>query len=113
VLGDLGLDVSGETVPYVAGWGEDGALEAVTQFAHPDRQMRPRGGTIRTIRRDPDGYDTRVEGLVRDSRVEVRESLRRAFDGQQLGPWHRSWQHPSGNPGEAPQLLLVRGRARR
>ncbi len=33
VLGGLGLDVSGETVPYVAGWGEDGALEAVTEFA--------------------------------------------------------------------------------
>ena len=33
VLGGLGLDVSGETVPYVAGWGEDGALDAVTQFA--------------------------------------------------------------------------------
>jgi hypothetical protein len=33
VLGALGLDVSGEAVPYVAGWGEDGALEAVTQFA--------------------------------------------------------------------------------
>jgi hypothetical protein len=33
VLGGLGLDVSGETVPYIAGWGEDGALEAVTQFA--------------------------------------------------------------------------------
>ena len=34
VLGGLGLDVSGETVPYVAGWGENGALDAVTQFAH-------------------------------------------------------------------------------
>jgi len=33
ILGGVGLDVSGETVPYVAGWGEDGALEAVTQFA--------------------------------------------------------------------------------
>ena len=33
VLGGLGLDVSGEAVPYVAGWGEDGALDAVTQFA--------------------------------------------------------------------------------
>jgi hypothetical protein len=33
VLGGLGLDVSSETVPYVAGWGEDGALEAVTAFA--------------------------------------------------------------------------------
>jgi len=33
VLGGLGLDISGETVPYVAGWGEDGALDAVTEFA--------------------------------------------------------------------------------
>jgi hypothetical protein len=29
----VGLDVSGETVAYVAGWGEGGALEAVTEFA--------------------------------------------------------------------------------
>jgi hypothetical protein len=29
----VGLRVDGETVPYVAGWGEEGALEAVTQFA--------------------------------------------------------------------------------
>ncbi len=28
-----GLDVSGESIPYVAGWGEDGALEAVSEFA--------------------------------------------------------------------------------
>ena len=27
------MDVSGETIPYVAGWGETGALEAVTGFA--------------------------------------------------------------------------------
>jgi hypothetical protein len=33
VLGAVGLDISGETVPYVAGWGENGALEAVTEFA--------------------------------------------------------------------------------
>ncbi len=33
VLGGLGLDISGETIPYIAGWGEHGALEAVTQFA--------------------------------------------------------------------------------
>ncbi len=29
----IGLTVDGETIPYVAGWGEDGALEAVTEFA--------------------------------------------------------------------------------
>ncbi|HYB31141.1 MAG TPA: hypothetical protein VEF89_31415 [Solirubrobacteraceae bacterium] len=33
VLSGLGLDVSGETIPYVAGWGESGALEAVSEFA--------------------------------------------------------------------------------
>lgn len=34
VCGQLGLDTSGETIPYVAGWGEDGALNAI----HADAQ---------------------------------------------------------------------------
>jgi hypothetical protein len=29
----IGLAVDGESIPYVSGWGEDGALEAVSQFA--------------------------------------------------------------------------------
>jgi hypothetical protein len=29
----VGLAVDGETIPYVAGWGEDGALDGVTAFA--------------------------------------------------------------------------------
>jgi hypothetical protein len=33
VLSGVGLDTSGETIPYVAGWGESGALEAVTEYA--------------------------------------------------------------------------------
>jgi N-terminal domain of anti-restriction factor ArdC len=33
VCSSVGLAVDGETIPYVAGWGEDGALEAVTEFA--------------------------------------------------------------------------------
>jgi antirestriction protein ArdC len=33
VCGQLGLDTSGETIPYVAGWGEDGALDAIQQDA--------------------------------------------------------------------------------
>jgi hypothetical protein len=33
VLSGVGPDVSGETIPYVAGWGESGALDAVTEFA--------------------------------------------------------------------------------
>ncbi len=33
VLQTVGLDAAGESVPYVAAWGEDGALEAVRTFA--------------------------------------------------------------------------------
>ena len=33
VSASAGLAVDGETIPYIAGWGEHGALEAVTQFA--------------------------------------------------------------------------------
>ncbi len=33
VLAGFGLDTSGETIPYVAGWGEVGALEAVSEYA--------------------------------------------------------------------------------
>jgi len=33
VTGSAGLDVAGETIPYIAGWGEDGALDAVNEFA--------------------------------------------------------------------------------
>lgn len=29
----LGLDTSGETIPYIAGWGEQGALDAVSEAA--------------------------------------------------------------------------------
>lgn len=33
VCAGAGLDVGGESIPYVAGWGEDGALDAVTESA--------------------------------------------------------------------------------
>jgi hypothetical protein len=33
VCGSVGLDVGGETIPYVAGWGEDGALDAIRDYA--------------------------------------------------------------------------------
>ncbi len=38
----VGLAVDGETVPYVAGWGENGALEAVTEFADTIDQIARR-----------------------------------------------------------------------
>ena len=33
VCGSVGLDVGGETIPYIAGWGEDGALDAIREYA--------------------------------------------------------------------------------
>ena len=33
VCAGAGLAIDGEAIPYVAGWGEEGALEAVTDFA--------------------------------------------------------------------------------
>jgi hypothetical protein len=33
VCSSVGLDVGGESIPYVAGWGEDGALDAIRQYA--------------------------------------------------------------------------------
>ena len=33
VCSSVGLAIDGESIPYVAGWGEDGALEAVVVFA--------------------------------------------------------------------------------
>jgi hypothetical protein len=33
VLGYVGLDVGGESIPYIAGWGEDGALDAIRRYA--------------------------------------------------------------------------------
>jgi hypothetical protein len=33
VCAGLGLAIDGESVPYVAGWGEDGALDSVSRFA--------------------------------------------------------------------------------
>lgn len=34
VCGSVGLDVSGESIPYIAGWGEkDDALAAIREYA--------------------------------------------------------------------------------
>src|SRR5581483_3998391 len=33
VCAGAGLDIGDESIPYVAGWGETGALDAVTEFA--------------------------------------------------------------------------------
>ena len=33
VCSSVGLDVGGESIPYIAGWGEDGALDAINEYA--------------------------------------------------------------------------------
>ena len=62
VCGSVGLDVGGETIPYIAGWGEDGALDAIREYAE----------TIDTIARrlenalDP-GSTTQIEHELADA----------------------------------------------
>ncbi len=34
LAGQVGLDVGGESIPYVAGWGESGELDAIREYAH-------------------------------------------------------------------------------
>ncbi len=42
VAAGVGLAVEGESVPYIAGWGENGALEAVSEFAETIDQVARR-----------------------------------------------------------------------
>jgi hypothetical protein len=60
VLSGAGLDTSGETIPYVASWGESGALESVTEHAELiDRLARTVEMAIAT-----DINDTEAESAV-------------------------------------------------
>ena len=67
VLGSVGLDVGGESIPYIAGWGEDGALDAIREYAH----------TIDTIARqieaalDPEP-EPATDAVASDSRHRAR-----------------------------------------
>jgi hypothetical protein len=55
VCAGAGFDVGGESVPYVAGWGEKGALDAVTKFA----------GVIDTMARQLENAITTTEGAAK------------------------------------------------
>lgn len=46
VCGRVGLDTSGESIPYVAGWGEDGALDAIQQDAQTIDEVAHRIETV-------------------------------------------------------------------
>jgi hypothetical protein len=53
VLGAVGLDVSGESIPYVAGWGEDGALDAIREYAQTIDTVARRIEDVLVVRSEP------------------------------------------------------------
>jgi hypothetical protein len=59
VCGSAGLDVSGDSVPYIAGWGEDGALDAIREYAETIDAIARR---IETAIRDHDHSDRDTDG---------------------------------------------------
>jgi antirestriction protein ArdC len=67
VCGSVGLDVSGDSVPYVAGWGEDGALGAIREYA----------GTIDAIARRIEGVLANAAPTVNDVASAMDEPSRR------------------------------------
>jgi hypothetical protein len=80
VLSGIGLDVSGETIPYVAGWGESGALEAVTEFAQLIDGLARR--IADAIEDHIDGDRARVEDHVPVQLPHDRRALLRAESGR-------------------------------
>jgi N-terminal domain of anti-restriction factor ArdC len=64
VLGSLGLDISGETIPYIAGWGEDGALNAIRDYAHTIDTIAHRIETAVEPASDADGAAIDTEALA-------------------------------------------------
>ena len=54
VCSSVGLDVGGESIPYIAGWGEDGALDAIREYAETidDDRAADRGRPERRLGRE-------------------------------------------------------------
>jgi len=53
----VGLDLGGDTIPYIAGWGEDGALDVVSEFAgtidQVARRLETALGAAEKLEREP------------------------------------------------------------
>jgi hypothetical protein len=119
VLGGLGLDVSGETLPYVAGWGEDGALEAVTAHAKTIDEL---ARTLEdALQRPASTYQPSDRGRRTTRRCSLRTtSTRRAFGSHCAAPLIaltmpatptsapapkvRSSAHPTTGPSRGPDI---------
>lgn len=55
----VGLDVGGESIPYIAGWGEDGALDAIKTYADTiDTVARRIEETLQPVPETVDGVHT-------------------------------------------------------
>jgi hypothetical protein len=58
VCGSVGLDVSSSTVPYVAGWGETGELDAIRAFAETiDKIARRIEDTLQHVSSSPIAHE--------------------------------------------------------
>ncbi len=64
VLGSVGLDVSGETVPYIAGWGESGELDAIRAYAETIDRIAKRIETALTAAQHADTRETEPATLA-------------------------------------------------
>ncbi len=85
----VGLDVGGESIPYVAGWGEDGALDAIREYAQTIDEIARRieeasGRPVSIVRKtDPSligglvlqADSLRVDASVRGRLNQLREDL--------------------------------------
>jgi len=64
VLGSVGLDVAGETVPYIAGWGESGELDAIRVYAETIDRIAKRIETALTAAEQADTGETEPATLA-------------------------------------------------
>jgi hypothetical protein len=64
VCASVGLDIGGETIPYIAGWGEDGALDAIRQYAQTIDTIARRIEDALAPQPEPAGDVVAAEGLA-------------------------------------------------
>lgn len=64
VCSSAGLDVGGETIPYIAGWGEDGALDAVRQHADTVDKLARRIEDALSLNGEADGATRTAEPVA-------------------------------------------------
>ena len=64
VLGSVGLDVGGGSIPYIAGWGEDGALDAIREYAQAIDAIARRIEHALDPHPEPTSYAVEAEALA-------------------------------------------------